>query len=71
MSGTEITEDGEYTLIVTDAYGNRVTVTFTIDQTAPTGSIVISNGDGILEFAKRYSPINWRRSSCIYRSVFE
>ncbi|MDW0115343.1 S-layer homology domain-containing protein [Sporosarcina thermotolerans] len=44
ISGTEIKKDGEYTLIVTDAYGNRVTVTFTIDQTFPTGSIVISKG---------------------------
>lgn len=43
-SGTPVMQDGTYTLIVTDIAGNVTTVTFTIDKTAPTGSISISNG---------------------------
>lgn len=34
VSGTEITEDGEYTLIVTDKAGNATTVNFIVDSTA-------------------------------------
>ena len=35
-----------YTLVVTDAYGNSETVSFTVDKTAPTGSISIRNLNG-------------------------
>ncbi|MFD0589728.1 hypothetical protein ACFQZE_17185, partial [Paenibacillus sp. GCM10027627] len=35
-SGTNITQDGTYTLIVTDLAGNNATVNFTIDKTPPT-----------------------------------
>ncbi|WP_083402099.1 lamin tail domain-containing protein [Bacillus sp. MUM 116] len=34
-NGTKVSEDGTYTLVVTDQYGNATTVIFTIDQTAP------------------------------------
>ncbi len=34
-SGDEVTEEGEYTLIVTDAAGNSTTVTFSLDKTSP------------------------------------
>ncbi|MDQ8736047.1 S-layer homology domain-containing protein [Paenibacillus sp. LHD-38] len=44
-SGTSITAEGDYSLVVTDAYGNSVNVLFTIDKTAPSGSIVINDGD--------------------------
>src|SRR5690606_36059156 len=33
--GTEVTDEGDYTLIVTDAAGNADTVGFTIDKTVP------------------------------------
>lgn len=35
VTGTEIPEDGEYTLIVTDASFNETVITFTIDKTLP------------------------------------
>src|SRR5690606_41179303 len=35
VSGTPITEEGEYELVVTDEAGNKTTVTFTIDKTVP------------------------------------
>ena len=35
ISGTEITAGNEYTLVVTDAAGNKTTVEFTIDKTTP------------------------------------
>ncbi|MFD0826992.1 lamin tail domain-containing protein [Neobacillus sp. M.A.Huq-85] len=34
-NGTKVSDDGTYTLVVTDEYGNGTTVIFTIDQTAP------------------------------------
>src|SRR5690606_23963488 len=34
-SGTEVTDEGDYTLIVTDAAGNADTLHFTIDKTVP------------------------------------
>ncbi|WP_028612129.1 S-layer homology domain-containing protein [Paenibacillus harenae] len=43
-SGTEISADGAYELVVTDAYGNITTVAFTIDKTPPTGSLLIQGG---------------------------
>ena len=36
VSGSEITEEGNYTLTVTDIEGNETSVTFGIDNTAPT-----------------------------------
>ncbi|MDQ6600373.1 lamin tail domain-containing protein [Bacillus salipaludis] len=35
VNGAKVSEDGSYTLVVTDEYGNATTVIFTIDQTAP------------------------------------
>ncbi|MFX3636020.1 MAG: S-layer homology domain-containing protein [Candidatus Pristimantibacillus sp.] len=43
-SGTEIEQDGVYTLVVTDAAGNAATVGFTIDTTAPVVTGVANNG---------------------------
>ncbi|OAB40926.1 hypothetical protein PBAT_22325 [Paenibacillus antarcticus] len=43
-SGTDITQDGTYTLIVTDPAGNSTTVKFNIDITAPVVSGVTNNG---------------------------
>ncbi|WP_369435940.1 S-layer homology domain-containing protein [Lysinibacillus fusiformis] len=43
-SGTDITQDGTYTLIVTDAAGNSSTVTFKIDTTAPIVTGVMNGG---------------------------
>lgn len=43
--GSSVSAEGSYTLVVTDAYGNAVTVIFTIDKTLPNGSIVINGGD--------------------------
>ncbi len=34
-SGTEISADGEYTLVVTDKHGNATTITFTVDNVGP------------------------------------
>ncbi|KGR76422.1 S-layer homology domain-containing protein, partial [Ureibacillus manganicus] len=41
ISGTEITENGQYTLEVTDAAGNKTSVQFTVDNQAPEISGVI------------------------------
>lgn len=35
ISGTEISSDGEYTLVVTDEHENATTITFTVDNVAP------------------------------------
>ncbi|OLS41324.1 Ig-like domain-containing protein [Bacillus sp. MRMR6] len=42
-SGTTVSEEGSYTLVVTDAVGNETTATFTIDKTAPVVSGVANN----------------------------
>lgn len=44
-SGTSITEEGSYTLVVTDEAGNTTTITFMIDKTAPTSEVSIQGGD--------------------------
>ncbi|WP_414853743.1 Ig-like domain-containing protein [Brevibacillus sp. IT-7CA2] len=44
FSGTKVSVEGKYTLVVTDTAGNTTTVTFTLDKTAPTGTLVINNG---------------------------
>jgi len=43
-SGTDITQDGTYTLIVTDPAGNNSTVKFNIDITSPVVNGVTNNG---------------------------
>ncbi|MNP18377.1 Outer cell wall protein precursor [compost metagenome] len=43
-SGTIITLDGHYILVITDHAGNTTTVTFTVDRIAPTGTLVINQG---------------------------
>ena len=43
ISGTEISADGEYTLVVTDAHGNATTIVFTVDNVAPTVTGVEEN----------------------------
>ncbi|WP_164779751.1 cadherin repeat domain-containing protein [Paenibacillus kobensis] len=45
-SGDVITAEGAHTLTVTDEAGNVTTVTFTIDKTAPDGSLAINGGAG-------------------------
>ncbi|MGF7049476.1 hypothetical protein J2T13_003987 [Paenibacillus sp. DS2015] len=44
INGTEIDQDGTYTLVVTDAAGNATTIQFQIDATAPTGTVIIQAG---------------------------
>ncbi|MFC0396734.1 S-layer homology domain-containing protein [Paenibacillus mendelii] len=44
INGTEIDQDGAYTLVVTDAAGNATTIQFQIDATAPTGTVIIQAG---------------------------
>ncbi|ASJ55972.1 phage tail protein [Brevibacillus formosus] len=43
-SGSKVSVEGQYTMVVTDTAGNTTTVTFTLDKTAPTGSLAINNG---------------------------
>ncbi|WP_274310208.1 S-layer homology domain-containing protein [Solibacillus daqui] len=43
-SGTEVTQDGIYALVVTDEAGNVTKIQFIIDRTPPTGTLVINNG---------------------------
>ncbi|OME77628.1 hypothetical protein BK120_25470, partial [Paenibacillus sp. FSL A5-0031] len=43
-SGTEITVDDSYTLVVTDGAGNATTIIFLVDTTAPTGTLTIDQG---------------------------
>ncbi|WP_429840782.1 Ig-like domain-containing protein [Brevibacillus sp. FIR094] len=43
-SGTKVSAEGKYTLVVTDTAGNTTTVTFTLDKTPPTGTLAINNG---------------------------
>lgn len=43
-SGSKVSVEGQYTMIVTDTAGNTTTVTFTLDKTAPAGSLAINNG---------------------------
>ncbi|MWV47538.1 hypothetical protein GRF59_28580 [Paenibacillus sp. HJL G12] len=44
IQGTNINQDGAYTLVVTDAAGNETTIQFQIDTTAPTGTVMIQAG---------------------------
>ncbi|MEH7307271.1 Ig-like domain-containing protein [Neobacillus drentensis] len=44
-SGTVISKEGKYTLVVTDLAGNKTTVEFTIDKTAPVVSGVSNNAN--------------------------
>ncbi|MGE7022962.1 hypothetical protein ACQKIH_13780, partial [Solibacillus cecembensis] len=43
-SGTDITQDGTYTLVVTDPAGNSATVTFKVDATSPVVSGLTNGG---------------------------
>ncbi|TKI58698.1 DNRLRE domain-containing protein [Brevibacillus antibioticus] len=43
-SGTKVSVEGKYTLVVTDTAGNTTTVNFSLDKTAPTGTLAINNG---------------------------
>ncbi|MGM0712180.1 Ig-like domain-containing protein [Brevibacillus parabrevis] len=43
--GDTISQDGAYTLVVTDEAGNVTTLSFTVDQTKPQGTMTIGNGD--------------------------
>ncbi len=43
-SGTKVSVEGKYTLVVTDTAGNTTAVAFTLDKTAPTGTLAINNG---------------------------
>ncbi|WP_165921291.1 hypothetical protein, partial [Paenibacillus albiflavus] len=44
ISGSTVSAEGDYTLVVTDAAGNVTTVSFTIDKTAPVVSGVTNGG---------------------------
>ncbi|RNB88751.1 DNRLRE domain-containing protein [Brevibacillus nitrificans] len=44
VNGTKVSAEGTYTLRVTDGVGNTTTIGFTLDKTAPSGSLKI-NGD--------------------------
>ena len=44
-SGKVVTAEGTHTLVVTDEAGNKTTVTFTIDKTAPIVSGVTNNAN--------------------------
>ncbi|MBW5470976.1 phage tail protein [Brevibacillus formosus] len=48
-SGSVVTAEGSYELVVTDDAQNRTTIRFTLDKTPPTGILSIDNG---AEFAK-------------------
>ncbi|AZS13799.1 hypothetical protein EI981_04480 [Paenibacillus lutimineralis] len=45
-SGTTITQEGHYILIVTDAAGNLTTIQFAIDKTPFAGTVQINRGSG-------------------------
>jgi len=45
-SGTTVNADGSYVLIVTDAAGNSITITFSINKTAPIKYTVKYDGNG-------------------------
>ncbi|MET3697095.1 Ig-like domain repeat protein [Bacillus oleivorans] len=47
-SGDAVTIEGPHTLIVTDLAGNKTTVTFIIDKTAPEGTIQVNNNDDLV-----------------------
>ena len=46
-SGTAITENNSYTIILTDSVGNSTTYTFTIDKIAPTGTLSGVENEGV------------------------
>ena len=58
-SGTEISNEGEYQLVVTDNAGNVTTVNFIIDTTAPTGSIKINNNTRVTNSRKVTLNLNY------------
>ena len=49
VSGTEITEEGEYTLVVIDEAYNQVEIHFTIDKTAPIVSLKKVVDDSVVQ----------------------
>lgn len=60
-NGTVVTEEGSYTLVVTDAAGNKTTVAFTIDKTPPVVSGVedgIYNHDVTITFNDGIATLN-------------
>ncbi|WP_197031461.1 Ig-like domain-containing protein [Bacillus sp. UNC438CL73TsuS30] len=60
-NATVVHEDGDYTLVVTDAANNKTTVTFTIDQTAPVVTGVedgFYNGKVTISFNEGTATIN-------------
>ncbi|MFB9865004.1 Ig-like domain-containing protein [Rufibacter immobilis] len=42
-SGSQVSTEGTYALVVTDAAGNKTELSFVLDKTAPTGTLVINN----------------------------
>lgn len=44
-SGDTVSAEGPHTLVVTDDAGNTTTIRFTLDKTAPTGTIQINDGN--------------------------
>lgn len=47
VSGTPVSADGTYSLIVTDDAQNQARLAFTIDQTPPVGSLAINSGAAV------------------------
>lgn len=62
--GAQITEEGEYTFILTDEYGNCSEYTITIDKTAPT-AVITANGEELNGDVTRYTvSIEWADEGC-------
>jgi uncharacterized repeat protein (TIGR02543 family) len=62
ISGTEVSSEGNHTLVITDTVGNATTVQFTIDKTAPIVTGVSNNGlyknDVIVKFNEGTATLN-------------
>jgi hypothetical protein len=59
-SGKEITEEGAYTITLTDRAGNITTITFTIDKTAPEGTLTgVENGG----YTNTITSFSWKETS--------
>ncbi|EFM10886.1 S-layer domain protein [Paenibacillus curdlanolyticus YK9] len=44
-SGTVVSSEGTYTLVVTDLAGNHTDISFEIDKTAPSAALTVNSGD--------------------------
>ena len=67
--GTLIKEDGAYTVVLTDKAGNSTSYTFTIDKTAPTGTLYIFEDETLTEISDRSATsgslvFTWTEENC-------